>query len=425
MSKSSIGYLMKSYPKISETFILNEILELERQGVQLHLFSLRPCPDTRSHPDVAQVKADVTYIPQLRQNKTYSFDRAKALFTAQWYWLIQAPIAYRNAFVFYQKESLEWEDFLQAAFLAQELQRLQITHLQVHFANLPTAIVEMAQMLYPFTFNIFAHAKDIYLTPTKVLDRRIKKSEFILTCTGFNAQHLQQISTSTTPIVLSYHGINFTRFTPNLTIRQQSTVPMIMSVGRFCEKKGFPYLLQACSQLKQAGHIFQCMIIGYGEMRSELEQLIESLELTDVVVLPGKKTQDQLVDLYNEASLFVLPCLVTDDGDRDGIPNVLLEAMAMELPVVSTDISGIAELIDNNSNGFLVPEKNSEALAQAIAALITQPQLRRQFGQRGREKVLNDFNLPNNVGQIRELFEKLSPSSIEKSSDDRILLPLS
>jgi glycosyltransferase involved in cell wall biosynthesis len=425
MSESIIGYVMKSYPKISETFILNEILELERQGVQLHLFSLRPCPDIRSHPDVAQVKADVTYIPQLRQNKKYNLDRVQSLFGAQWHWLTRAPIAYRTAFTFYQDESLDWEDFLQAAFLAKKLQHLKITHLQVHFANLPTAIVEMAQILYPFTFNIFAHAKDIYLTLPEVLDRRIAKSEFILTCTGFNAQHLRKISTSSTPIVLSYHGINFTRFTPNLSVRQQSQVPMIMSVGRFCEKKGFPYLLEACSQLKRSGYMFQCVIIGYGEMQLELERLIATLELSDIVSLPGKKTQDQLVDLYNEASLFVLPCLVTDDGDRDGIPNVLLEAMAMELPVVSTDISGISELVENNRNGFLVQEKNSEALAQAIAKLITQPDLRQQFGQRGREKVLTDFNLNRNVGEIRELFEKLSQSELDVRSNDTALLSLS
>jgi glycosyltransferase involved in cell wall biosynthesis len=425
MSESIIGYVMKSYPKISETFILNEILELERQGVQLHLFSLRPCPDIRSHPDVAQVKADVTYIPQLRQNKKYKLDRVQALLGAQCYWLINAPIAYRTAFIFYKNESLDWEDFLQAAFLAKRLQQLRITHLQVHFANLPTAIVEIAQILYPFTFNIFAHAKDIYLTLPEILDRRIKKSEFVLTCTGFNAQHLRQVSTSSTPILLSYHGINFTRFTPNLAVRKQSQVPVIMSVGRFCEKKGFPYLLQACSQLKKSGYLFQCVIIGYGEMQLELEQLITTLELSDVVSLPGKKTQDQLVDIYNEASLFVLPCLVTDDGDRDGIPNVLLEAMAMELPVVSTDISGISELVKNDWNGFLVQEKNSEALAQAIAKLITQSDLRQQFGQRGREKVLTDFNLTRNIGEIRELFEKLSQPEPDMPSVESSLLSLS
>jgi glycosyltransferase involved in cell wall biosynthesis len=425
MSESVIGYVMKSYPKISETFILNEILELERQGVQLHLFSLRPCPDIRSHPDVAQVKADVTYIPQLRQNKKYNLDRVQALFSAQFYWLINAPIAYQTAFISYKNQSLDWEDFLQATFLAKKLQQLKITHLQVHFANLPTAIVEIAQILYPFTFNIFAHAKDIYLTPQEVLDRRIKKSEFVLTCTGFNAQHLRKISTSSTPILLSYHGINFTRFTPNLAIRKQSQVPMIVSVGRFCEKKGFPYLLQACYQLKQSGYLFQCVIIGYGEMQLELEQLIVTLGLSDIVSLPGKKTQDQLVDLYNEASLFVLPCLVTDDGDRDGIPNVLLEAMAMELPVVSTDISGISELVENDRNGFLVQEKNSEALAQAIAKLITQSDLRQQFGQRGREKVLTDFNLTRNVGEIRDLFEKLSQPELDATPVDSSLLSLS
>ncbi len=411
---------MKSYPKISETFILNEILELERQGVDLHLFSLRPSPDVKSHPDVAQVQAPVTYIPKLRQDKAYSGDRIQKLVAAQWHWLRRSPPAYANAWKSYQAQNLAWEDFLQAAYLAQELERLGIQHLQVHFANLPTAIVEVAQYFYAFSFNIFAHAKDIYLTPTDTLDRRIAKAEFVLTCTGFNAQYLRQMSTSETPIVLSYHGINFDRFTPNLTVRAQSEVPLFISVGRFCEKKGFPYLLQACQQLKQSGHEFRCMIIGYGEMQAELLELIESLGLSDIVTLPGKKTQDELVELYNQASLFVLPCLVTDDGDRDGIPNVLLEAMAMELPIVSTDISGIAELVEDQRHGFLVPEKNSEALTVALAQLLADPIRRREMGQQGRQKVLQQFNLERNVGEIVDLFAR-STATAPLNVPDRLI----
>ncbi|NJR71341.1 MAG: colanic acid biosynthesis glycosyltransferase WcaL, partial [Synechococcales cyanobacterium CRU_2_2] len=327
--------------------------------------------------------------------------------------------AYGNAWKCYQSQNLTLEDFLQAAYFAQALERLGIRHLQVHFANLPTAIVEVAQQFYPFTFNIFAHAKDIYLTPPDVLDRRIAKSEFILTCTGFNAQHLRQISTSATPIVLSYHGINFDRFTPNLTVRQQSEAPLLISVGRFCEKKGFPYLLQACQRLKQAGYGFRCMIIGYGEMQTQLLELIASLDLEDVVTLPGKKTQDELVELYNQASLFVLPCLVTDDGDRDGIPNVLLEAMAMELPIVSTDISGIAELVEDQRHGFLVPEKDSVALAAALAKLLGEPQRRREMGRQGRQKVLQQFNLERNVGEIVNLFATATASPSLSGVDRR------
>lgn len=400
---------MKSYPKISETFILNEILELERQGVKLHLLSLRPCPDVKSHPDVSKVQAPVTYIPLLRQNKEYSLERFQQLMSAQLYWLQNFPDRSWQAFEFYKTQSLEWEDFLQATFLAKTLSDLRITHVQVHFANLPTAIVEVAQYLYPFTFNIFAHAKDIYLTPSEDLNRRIDKAEFVLTCTGFNAQYLREMSESDTSIHLSYHGLNLERFTPRRSSTdptEAQSVPLMLSVGRFCEKKGFPYLLQACAELKQAGHAFECMIVGYGEMRSQLETMIQDWGLTDVVTLPGKKTQDELVELYNRASLFVLPCLVTDDGDRDGIPNVLLEAMAMELPVVSTDISGIAELVKDQCNGFLVPEKDADALTQALSKLLENPELRQQFGKQGRQKVLQQFNLEKNVAEIRELLNQ-------------------
>jgi glycosyltransferase involved in cell wall biosynthesis len=412
LKPAPIGYLMKSYPKISETFILNEILELERQGVDLHLLSLRPCPDVKSHPDVAKVKAPVTYIPKLRQAQQYHWESIQKLLSVQWHWLSQSPEAYWQAWSYCQQQGLEVEDFLQAAYLAYVLQDLKIRHLQVHFANLPTAIVEIAQHFYDFSFNIFAHAKDIYLTPPEVLDRRVQKAKFVLTCTGFNAQYLRQISSSDTPIVLSYHGLNLDRFTPNPRQRQQAETPLLMSVGRFCEKKGFPYLLRTCAQLKQAGYHFRCMIVGYGEMQAELEQLIETLNLTEVVTLPGKQTQDELVHLYNQAHVFVLPCLVTDDGDRDGIPNVLLEAMAMELPVVSTDISGIGELVENQRNGFLVPEKDSETLAMALAQLIESPEVRQTYGQQGRRKVLQQFNLERNVAEIRNLFMQVAPSEL-------------
>ncbi|MEB3295788.1 MAG: glycosyltransferase [Synechococcales bacterium] len=398
-----IGYLMKSYPKISETFILNEILELERQGIQLHLFSLRPCPDAKSHPDVSKVKAPVTYIPLLRQNKGYSLERLQHLASAQLYWLKKFPDRSWQAFEFYKTQSLEWEDFLQAAFLAKTLSDLQITHVQVHFANLPTAIVEIAQYFYPFTFNIFAHAKDIYLTPKGVLNRRMEKAEFVLTCTGFNAQYLREMSNNDTPIYLSYHGLNLERFTPKRSPGEMPTqVPLMLSVGRFCEKKGFPYLLQACACLKQMGCEFRCVIVGYGEMRSQLEAMIHDLNLSDTVTLSGKKTQDELVELYHQSSLFVLPCLVTDDGDRDGIPNVLLEAMAMKLPVVSTNISGISELVEDQFNGFLIPEKDAAALTEALSLLLNNPDLRQEFGIRGRQKVLQQFNLEKNVAEIRE-----------------------
>ena len=266
---------------------------------------------------------------------------------------------------------------------------------------MPTATAEIAQAFSAVSYSITAHAKDIYLNDNAALDRRMAKAEFVLTCTDYNRQYLEQVSTSRTPIHLAYHGLDVERFSPKPKT-QQSEVPLILSVGRFCEKKGFPYLLKACHLIKQVGIPFRCAIVGYGPLEGSIRQQINQLELGAHITLVGKLTQDRLIEMYQLADIFVLPCLVTDDGDRDGIPNVLLEAMSMEISVVSTDISGISELVESNYNGLLVPEKDELALAQALEALIRQPGLRTTLGKAGRLTVMDMFGVTRNVGAVKD-----------------------
>ena len=396
-----IGFLLKTYPKLSETFILNEILELERQGLNLHIFSLRRPPARRTHPSVAQVKAPITYLPSLLPE----FDPAqeKELLDAHLDLFHQDNSTYFQALQFYmaRPEERRLHEFLQGGYLAWKLQQLGITHLHAHFANVPTATAEIAQAFTGLSYSITAHAKDIYLSDNGALDRRIAKAEFVLTCTDFNRRYLEQVSTSRTPIHLAYHGLDVNRFSP-APRSQQSEVPLILSVGRFCEKKGFPYLLKTCHTLKQVGIPFRCAIVGYGPLEKSIRKQINALGLNDHITLVGKLTQDELIEYYQQADIFVLPCLVTDDGDRDGIPNVLLEAMAMEVPVVSTAISGISELVESNQNGVLVPEKDALSLAQALEALLRQPELRTTLGKAGRLTVLEKFGLTRNVGAVKD-----------------------
>jgi glycosyltransferase involved in cell wall biosynthesis len=174
-------------------------------------------------------------------------------------------------------------------------------------------------------------------------------------------------------------------------------------VGRFCEKKGFTYLIRACRILKERGWAFSCSIVGWGPAAGQLQSLIQELDLATHVSLVAEMTQDCLVELYRTATMFVLPCILTDDGDRDGIPNVLIEAMAMRVPVVSTEVSGIPELVDHMQNGLLVPEKNETALAEAIEVLLSRPELRTRWGENGRTKVMRQFSLEHNVDMVQEL----------------------
>lgn len=404
-NSAKIGYLLKTYPRLSETFILNEILELERQGVSLEIFSLRQPPrDGKFHPDVEKVKAKVTYIPSLLPE--FSWGKLWSLLGANLRLLKRNPQYYVNAFKFYfsRPERRRINEFLQAGSLAFQLKERGITHLHAHFANVPTSIAEIVESFGFIKYSFTAHAKDIYLSEKEVLDRKIKKAKFVLTCTKYNTEYLQELSTSDTPIYLSYHGLNLDRFQPNLNIiGQDEESPLILSVGRLCEKKGFPYLFEACQILKQKGHNFRCQIVGYGPMKEELQQLIETLEIDDRVSLLGQMAQDEVVKLYAKADIFALPCKITEDGDRDGIPNVLIEAMAMEVPVVSTDISGISELIEHKINGILIPEKDAKALAEELEQLLTQPQLVRELKKACRSKVLQQFSLDKNIKQIKDL----------------------
>ncbi|MEB3355902.1 MAG: glycosyltransferase [Synechococcales bacterium] len=395
-----IGYLVKTFPKVSETFILNEILELERQGLNLHIFSLRSPTDKRPHPAVAQIKSPITYIPSLLPEATPQ--ATLELVEAQQELLREAPQAFLRALECFAQgpETREVNELWQAVYLAREIQRLQIVHLHVHFANVPAATAELAQQICWFPFSITAHAKDIYLTEPAVLDRRMAKAEFVLTCTDFNRCYLTDLSTSDTPIYLAYHGIDLNRFMPFPCPKRPEPV-QLLSVGRFCEKKGFSYLLQACRLLQERGILFHCAIVGYGPLQTQMEEWIRDYQLDSVVTLVGQLTQDQLIERYCQADLFVLPCVVTEDGDRDGIPNVLLEAMAMGLPVVSTNVSGIGELVQSGENGLLVPERDALALADALETLITDLKGRSRLAQSGQHTVRQRFTLPQNVGEVK------------------------
>ena len=183
-------------------------------------------------------------------------------------------------------------------------------------------------------------------------------------------------------------------------------------MGRFCEKKGFAYLIQACHLLKQKGYQFRCQIVGYGELQTQMEQAIEQLQLQEVITLVGKLTQDKLIEIYRQADIFVLPCQISENGDRDGIPNVLLEAMAMEIPVISTPISGIVELIEDRKTGLLVQQKDSKGIANAIEELINNPELRQQLQQAGRIKVAQQFSLAENIKEIKTLLVKAWEESV-------------
>jgi glycosyltransferase involved in cell wall biosynthesis len=295
--------------------------------------------------------------------------------------------------------------------LARALRRSRAGHLHAHFANVPAAIAELVRILTGIPYSFTAHAKDIYLAPPDDLRRKIRGAEFVLTCTGFNQDYLRRISDCETPIQLAYHGVDLSLFQPAPAAAHvpAAAEPVILSIGRFCEKKGFPYLIQACSILKGEGRRFRCRIVGYGEMKEQLAAHIAELHLQDCVSLEGPLNQDQIIAVYRTATLFVLPCHVIANGDRDGIPNVLLEAMSMGIPVISTAISGISELIENTVNGLLVPERDGESVARAAGLLLDEPALRARLAENGRKTAAETFGLESSARCVLRAFEEFGP----------------
>jgi glycosyltransferase involved in cell wall biosynthesis len=410
-----VAYLVKTFPRLSETFILNEILGVEELGLELEIFSLRGLPPASEpvHPDVAKVKAPIRYIPSFVQ-PLWPPGLALLLFS-HLALLFAAPVRYFAAarFHFSSGNSPRLKDFLQAGYLARALRRGKFTHLHAHFANLPTTVAEIVKQLAGIGYSFTAHAKDVYLTPPSELARKIKEAECVLTCTTANQRYLAGLADQGTPIHLAHHGIDVNRFR---VLRsgdppQNGEVPLILSVARLCEKKGLEFLIEACRILVDRGVAFQCRIVGYGPLEDKLQRMIASLALQDRVFLVGKMTQDQLATLYPQADLFVLPCLVLENGDRDGIPNVLFEAMVCGVPVISTEVAGVCELMENQKNGLLVEQRNSPTLADAMELLICSPGLRSDLARNGRQTVLQGFTREFSARNVYNIFSSVLDSA--------------
>ena len=427
---AKIGYILKGYPRTSETFITNEIRLLEKMGVGLSIFSVKKLEGEQNHAMVKDIKASVTYLPQadpLSESRfsQWLIDNVPKFSTSHALLFKKQPLAYVKVFLEclamsfqYRNGFFEWprevffKEFLQAGYIANAaIESGQIQHLHAHFCHGSTTIAMFASRMSGIPFSFTAHAKDIYLqelNPGNLLRKKMRRAEFLVTCTGANEEHLQRLAPKGTKIYKIYHGLDtqlFANSAQDSPIISDEKMPVVLSVGRLVEKKGFDFLIKACAILKERGRRFQCQIVGGGDGYTEtLVQLIKELGLEDTVNLHGAVTQEELRDIYQQATLFALPCLVVDNGDRDGIPNVLVEAMAMRVPVISTDISGIPELIDNNVNGLLVPEKNALAMADAIEKLLINPALRQQLGDAGRARVCQDFDSQVTTLDLKDLF---------------------
>ncbi|MFT5549454.1 MAG: glycosyltransferase involved in cell wall biosynthesis [Candidatus Azotimanducaceae bacterium] len=408
----TVAIILKGYPRLSETFIAQEIRALELRGFKLCLFSLRQPTDSARHPIHAEIEAPVYYLPE------YFWNDKKRVFKA---WLsVRKKPGYSQAFRTFVRDlrrdfsQNRMRRFAQALVLAGEMPS-SVEHYYAHFMHAPASVTYYASLINQKPWSISAHAKDIWTIDDWEKKEKIASAEWLVTCTSSNVEHLKQLADEPQRVSLLYHGLDFERF-PDIKRdsalrdgRDKNDPVRIVSVGRAVNKKGYDYLLQALAKLPDDVH-WQFSHIGVGELLDELQKKAHELNLVGRIDWLGALPQTEVLAYYRQADLFVLPSRISDNGDRDGLPNVLMEAQSQRLACLSTDISGIPELIDHAVTGWLVPQKNEDELSHALHFLITNAEQRESLANAGFKRVREQFSLDHGIDQLVEKLKKTTTS---------------
>lgn len=397
-----VAYVTSQFPETYETFILREFSEARRQGVDFTIFSLKKCRDAVVHPDAAAF-ADVTR-PAAPSFLVAAFRALVAsILHPVVFWGLFARIVFSHVL----RPGLMARNLAGLALgsaLAPEIKRGEYDIVHAHWITVPATAALAAARMARVPFSVTAHAWDIF-TGDNMLRRKTREARFVATCTGYNASYLRSLMPEgeASKIRLHYHGLEI----PPDERRsfEKKDEYRIFSVGRLVEQKGFEYLLDALAELKASGVKFRSVIAGEGPLRAELEKKARALGLSGVVEMPGVIPLGEVWKLYRRSDLFVLPCVVTGTGDRDGIPNVLIEAMSVRLPVVTTGVSGIPELVEHEVTGLAARERDVESLFKEIVRLLEDPDLAAKLAEAGRRRVEETFDIETNTRKFVEELE--------------------
>lgn len=398
MSELKIGYVLKRFPRLSETFILNEILAHEAAGTELHIFSLRVPEPGPHHEDVARVRADVTCLPELPADVREMGEVLAGV----------ANVLEPEELSLNYRDSKQLWSLWQAGRIARTVRETGITHLHAHFATEATVMARLASLQTGVPYSFTAHAKDIFHESVDLprLQRFARDAAGVVTVSDFNVAHLDGVlDDRACPIHRIYNGLDLAAFPYHAGEREPG---LIVAVGRLVEKKGFDDLLRACAQMRSAGRVFRCELIGDGEQLESLERLHGELGLDDTVQFTGALPREEVIQRVRRASVMAAPCVVGEDGNRDGLPTVLLEAMALGTPCVSTPVTGIPEVVRDGETGLLVPERDPTSLGSAIGRVLDSPEHGRRFAERARGLIESWFDLHSNSKQIRDVFRSAS-----------------
>jgi glycosyltransferase involved in cell wall biosynthesis len=401
MTESGVVFILKGYPRLSETFIAQEIRALEQRGIQIEIVSLRRPTDKYTHPVHREIAAAVNYLPEYLYQEPLRVLRG--------WWRARRMPGYRAAFRQWigdfrrDPTTNRGRRFGQSCVLAAELKGRPL-RLHAHFLHTPAAVAYYAHLLTGIPWSCSAHAKDIWLTPAWEKREKLESMDWLVTCTASGADALRALAPSPGKVSLVYHGLDFRRFPEPPARDARKNGPFtLLSVGRLVPKKGFDGLLQALARLPSELE-WRLRHVGGGPLKDGLAAEADQLGIGARIDWLGARPQEQVLEEYRAADLFVLNCRIAEDGDRDGLPNVLMEAQSQRLPVISTAMPAIAELVIDGETGLLTPPDDPDRLAEAIARLLRDPALRSRYAEAGFQRMRRAFSATAGIDDLERRF---------------------
>jgi glycosyltransferase involved in cell wall biosynthesis len=389
-----VGYVVKRYPRFSETFIVTEILAHEAAGVPIEIFSLYPCTDTHFQDAIARVRAPVHYFFADNIKGAEFWDRAQK--TTKLLPDLWPKLEYARG-----EES---KVVYQALGLAAAVKQRGITHLHAHFASAATAVARLAARFAGISYTFTAHAKDIFHEEVveEDLRKKIADAAAVITVSDFNVRDLRhRFGDDAAGVKRIYNGLDVSKLAYS---DPADRPPIVLGLGRLVEKKGFADLIDACAILAHQGVEFRCRIIGEGEESASLRARVEQRGVKHLIEMSGPRPQQEVFRLIQQAAVMTVPCVVGKDKNRDGLPTVLLESMALGTPCVSTDVTGIPEVVEHENTGLITPAQDPHSLAMSIKRLLDDAPLRSRLARNARLLIEDQFDINRNSHRQRELF---------------------
>lgn len=402
-----VAYILHRFPVLSETFIMRELHWIRRHGIDVTIFALLPGTDKLVHDQAQELLGLTHYSPFL----------SRAVVRAQAHFLRRSPGRYMTALAGVIRQT--WREplvmlrglllFPKSVYFAQRIQTLGIEHIHAHFVWVDGLAAGVAADLLHLPFSLHSHAFDLYQRNPHNVRQELQHASQVVTISEYNRRYIAQLCPAMDPsqVEVVYCGVDTAVFQPEPK-QAADGILRVISVGRLIEKKGMVYLIEACKQLVDRGLAIECRIVGEGPLHSSLQARIEQLGLQPHVTLLGALAQDEVRRLIQAGDVMVLAATVAASGDQDGIPIVLMEAMACGLPVVTTPVSGIPELVVDGQTGLLTQERSPSELADALEKLACDDGLRQRLGSQARAMVVSRFDLRQNSAKLASIFHRVA-----------------